>query len=261
MKISCLQMNMMLGCPNGNFAHAKQLIQEAMKEKPDVLVLPETWNTGFIPQEDLSKLSDRDGQRTKEEIGALANAYHVNIVAGSVSNLRQDRIFNTSMVFNKQGECVASYDKIHLFSPMGEDRNFARGDHISLFSLDGMRCGVIVCYDLRFPELTRKMAVQGLDVLFVVSQWPKVRRRHLQALAVARAIENQMYVVCCNSCGVAGKTIFGGGSMVVDPMGMVLAQAGEKEEILLCDISGDCLVQIRDQIPVFRDRIPELYAE
>ena len=117
MKIACLQMEMAIGCPQENFAHAVQMVEKAMEEAPDVLVLPETWNTGFFPKENLQALCDRDGERVKAVFGALAKAHHVNIVAGSVSNVRADKVYNTAMVFDRQGNCVASYDKTHLYYP------------------------------------------------------------------------------------------------------------------------------------------------
>ncbi len=260
MKVACLQMNMEFGNPNRNFADVARLVEEAMHQAPDVLVLPETWNTGFFPRENLSRLCDLDGQRTKEAIGALAKKYKVNIVAGSVSNLRNGQIFNTAMVFDRIGACIAQYDKTHLFTPMGEDDYYTPGHRLCSFSLDGIRCGIIICYDVRFPELTRSLTVPGLDMLFVVSQWPKVRTFHLRSLTTARAIENQMFVVCCNSCGTAGDTVYGGNSAILDPWGTTLALAGEAEQIICADCTMQTLEDIRSTIPVFRDRRPELYC-
>lgn len=259
MKVACLQMNMKFGCPEENFSHAERMISEAIKEHPDVLVLPETWNTGFFPKENLIDLCCNDGDTVKKHIGALAKRYKVNIVAGSVSNVRDRRVYNTAMVFNRDGKCVASYDKTHLFTPMGEDDYYTHGDHLSSFTLDGVRCGIIICYDLRFPELTRNLALQGLDMLFVVSQWPKKRVFHLLSLTIARAIENQIFVVCCNSCGTAEDTIYGGNSAVIDPLGVAVSLAGEKEEILTSECDMQMLSQIRNSIPVFRDRRSDLY--
>ena len=252
-------MNMRLGLPEENFAHATDLIHAAMVAKPDVLVLPETWNTGFFPKENLLQLSDTDGEMMKTRIGALAKQHHVNIVAGSVSNERDGKVFNTAMVFDRSGACIASYDKTHLFSPMGEDDYYTPGDHLCRFSLDGIRCGIVICYDIRFPELVRSLALQGIDVLFVVSQWPKERIYHLRSLTTARAIENQMFVVCCNSCGTAGETVYGGNSAVIDPLGKILTLAGETEVIVSANLNMQTLDQIRGSIPVFRDRRPELY--
>lgn len=259
MKVACLQMNMVLAAPEENFSHAAQLIEKAMQDAPDVLVLPETWNTGFFPKENLPSLCDRDGQKVKEVIGALAKKFHVNIVAGSVSNVRNGKVCNTAYVFDREGSCIADYDKTHLFTPMGEDNFYTPGDHLCRFTLDGVQCGLIICYDIRFPELTRSLTVPGLDMLFVVSQWPKVRTFHLRSLTTARAIENQMFVCCCNSCGTAGETVYGGNSAIIDPWGETIALAGETEEILTADCDLQILQNIRGSIPVFRDRRPELY--
>ena len=259
LRVSCLQMNMRLGFPDENFAHAADLIHAAMVAKPDVLVLPETWNTGFFPKENLSQLSDRDGELTKVRIGALAKQHQVNIVAGSVSNVRNGKVFNTAMVFDRSGACVASYDKTHLFSPMGENDYYTPGDHLCTFSLDGIHCGLVICYDIRFPELARSLALQGIDVLFVVSQWPKARIPHLRSLTTARAIENQMFVVCCNSCGTAGETVYGGNSAVIEPFGEPLSLAGETEIIVSANLNMQILETIRSNIPVFQDRRPKLY--
>ena len=259
MRVSCLQMNMRLSFPDENFAHAADLIHAAMVAKPDVLVLPETWNTGFFPKEELLQLSDRDGEMVKARIGALAELHQVNIVAGSVSNVRNGNVFNTAMVFDRSGACVASYDKTHLFSPMGENDYYTPGDHLCTFSLDGIRCGLVICYDIRFPELVRSLALQGIDVLFVVSQWPKDRIRHLRSLTTARAIENQVFVVCCNSCGTAGETVYGGNSAVIDPLGETLTLAGETEVIVSASLDMQTLGKIRGNIPVFQDRRPKLY--
>lgn len=260
MKVACIQMDMMFAKPDDNFNKAVSLVKEATAGGADTVVLPETWNTGFYPKENLAELSDDDGKRTKEVFGALAKELNVNIVAGSVANRRKDGVYNTCYVFNRQGQCVASYDKAHLFSPMQEDRFFKKGDHLSTFVLDGIRCGVIICYDVRFPRQTRTMAINGMDMMFMVSQWPLVRVPHLDALTKARAIENQMFVVCCNSAGTAGETVYGGNSSVNDPWGTTIAHAkGQQEEIIFADCDTTILKGIRESINVFADRRHDLY--
>ena len=260
MKVSCVQMNMVLGDPDGNFDRAGRLIAEAAAGDPDVIVLPETWNTGFFPRENLPALADGSCARLDREIGALAGKFGVNLVAGSVANLRDGHVFNTCRVYGRTGAVLASYDKTHLFTPMGEHDSFTPGDRLGRFELDGVKCGVIICYDVRFPELARSLALGGMDVLFIVSQWPSVRIPHLRALTTARAIENQCFAVCCNSCGTAGQTVYGGASSVVDPWGETLALAGAAEQTIsaVCDLS--IVKNIRETINVFRDRRPELYT-
>ena len=217
MKISCVQMEMAFAAPEINFPKAAELVRRAAQEGADVIVLPETWNVGFFPKENLLALADDDGARVKAEMGALAKELSVNLVAGSVALRRGDKVYNTAFVFDRGGKCIAAYDKTHLFSPMGENEHFTAGSSRCRFTLDGVNCGLITCYDIRFPELTRAIALKGADVLFCVAQWPKVRMEHLNVLMRARAIENQMFLACCNSCGTAEGTRFGGGSAIIDP--------------------------------------------
>ncbi|MCH3915710.1 MAG: carbon-nitrogen family hydrolase [Acidaminococcaceae bacterium] len=260
MKASVIQMNMQFEKPTYNFQHAEELICKAAQEKPDVILLPETWNTGFFPVKDLSKYCDHDGEKVKEMCSALSKKFDVNIIAGSISNLRSDgKVYNTAYVFNRAGECIADYDKTHVFTPMGEDKFYQLGTHITTFELDGHKCGIIICYDVRFLELVRTLALQNIEVLFIPAQWPAKRRFHWTTLTTARAIENQMFVVTCNSCGTAGETVYGGSSRILDPWGETIAAAGEQEEIITGELDFSVIKNIRETINVYRDRRPELY--
>ena len=118
MKISCVQMDMALGKPDENFDRAGRLIAEAAAGDPDVIVLPETWNTGFFPREGLPGLADADCARTDRELGSLAAKFRVNLVAGSVASLRGGKVFNTCRIYDRRGALAGSYDKTHLFTPM-----------------------------------------------------------------------------------------------------------------------------------------------
>ena len=260
MKISCIQMDMRFGEADWNFSHAEQLIREAASaERPDVVVLPETWNIGFFPK-DLASCADRDGQRTKSVFSALAKELNVNIVCGSVANQKAKEFYNTAYVFNRTGEVVGEYDKTHLFTYAGEHKYFCPGRHTCRFELDGTRCALIICYDLRFPELTRTLTLEGVDLLLVVAQWPVKRTMHLETLARARAIENQMFLALCNSVG--GDEVgcrCGGHSAVIDPWGEYLAKAGDQEETITGEADFSIIEGIRSSINVFRDRRPELY--
>lgn len=259
MKISCIQMDMRLGEADWNFARAEKLVREAVNaDHPDTVVLPETWNTGFFPK-DLAPCADKEGERTKDVFSPLARELNVNIVCGSVANQRAEGFFNTAYVFDRVGEVVAEYDKTHLFTPSGEHEYFQSGTHTCRFALDGKKCGLIICYDIRFPELTRTMILEGVDLLFVVAQWPEKRTMHLETLARARAIENQMFLALCNSVGTAGETRCGGHSAIIDPWGEYLAKAGDGEETITGEADFSVIEGIRSSINVFRDRRPELY--
>lgn len=260
LKVTCIQMNMLPGEPEHNFSAAEKLIEKAVQtEKSDVIVLPEMWNTGFFPKENIEQLTDTDGKRTLSLLSELACKYNVNIVGGSVANKKNGKLYNTCYVVNRKGELVAEYDKMHLFSPMDEHKYFAHGESSCSFMIDGIPCGVIICYDLRFPELARMLALSGAHVLFIVSQWPKVRVGQLDILSKARAVENQMFTVLCNSCGTAYDTVFGGGSQIVSPLGEVLVKAAENESIISAELDFDVTDSIRRSVNVFNDRKADLY--
>ncbi len=260
MKISSIQMNMRFACPDDNFRHAEELFIKAAQSNPDTVLFPETWNTGFFPHDNLRSFCDIDGTKTKELFGRLSKQYKINIVGGSVANIKNDKVYNTSYIFDRNGECIAEYDKTHLFTPMDEHRFFENGNKLVSFDLDGKKCGIIICYDLRFPELTRTLTTKHrLDHLFVVSQWPDKRIFQYKTLLCARAIENQMFVSSCNSCGTAGDTVYGGSSVIYSPLGETLAYAGTAEEIITADCDETELQSIRSSINVFNDRQPELY--
>ena len=257
MRVSCVQLDMKLGDPAYNFAHAEAMIRKAVEQDhPDTVVLPETWNTGFFPQ-DLAPCADQDGKAVKALCSSLAKELNINIVAGSVANHRADGYYNTAYVFDRSGEVIAEYDKTHLFTPSGEHNFFRLGSRTCRFTLEGIPCGLIICYDIRFPELIRSLTVQGVDLLFVVSQWPAKRAMHLDTLARARAIENQTFLALCNSA--AADTACAGHSAIIDPWGEYLAQAGETEEIISAQLDFSIIQGIRESINVFRDRRPDLY--
>jgi len=259
MKIACIQMDVRLGRPDENFARAQEQIRRAAACGADTVLLPEVWNTGFFPKEGLEQLADAGAQRTKAMLRDLSRELGVCIVGGSVAEFRSGAVRNTAYVFGADGREAARYEKTHLFTPMGEDRYFRAGDAVCVFALGGVRCGVVICYDLRFPELIRTLALQGIELLFVPAQWPAARLPHWQTLTRARAIENQLFVACCNGCGAAGETRFGGGSAIYDPWGNALAAAQGEETTIFADCDFSAVAEIRGSIDVFRDRRPELY--
>lgn len=259
LKITAIQMNMIFEEPEKNYLKVEELIKTAAKEKPDTIVLPEAWNTGFFPKKNIDNLADNNGERTIKLLSRLGKELNLNIVAGSVVNKKKDGIYNTSYIFNRKGECIGEYDKTHLFSPMHEDDYFNKGNKSITFELDGVKCGIIICYDVRFLELVRTLTLKGIKVLFVPAQWPTPRVKHWEILNLARAIENQIFVVNVNSCGVAGETIYAGHSSIIDPWGEYIEKAGSKEELITGELDMEVIDKIRDTINVYNDRRPDLY--
>ncbi|AEI42551.1 carbon-nitrogen family hydrolase [Paenibacillus mucilaginosus] len=260
--LALLQMDIAIGEPDKNFAKLEALLEEAVAGdvKPDVIIFPEMWNTGYA-LERIRELADREGERTRALLSAFSRKHGVLIVGGSVADLREDGVYNTIYSYDREGEQAGAYSKIHLFRLMDEEKFLLSGSEVGRLELDGVPAGAMICYDIRFPELARRLALGGAQVLFVPAEWPKPRLHHWRTLLTARAIENQMFVVSCNRVGVSGTTEFFGHSMVIDPWGEVIAEGDESERIIRATIDLGLVPEVRSRIPIFEDRRPSLYQE
>jgi omega-amidase len=261
MRIALIQMHVEAGKPEANYERVASLLQQAAsaENKPDVIVLPEMWNTGYA-LEAIGDLADEEGRRTRAMFEAFSRQHSINIVAGSIAEKRVDGVYNTIRAFDRQGSEAGDYDKLHLFRLMEEEKHLQPGGKIGRLTLDGESAGLMICYDIRFPELARTLALEGAKLLIVPAEWPHPRLHHWRTLLTARAIENQMYVIACNRVGQSGETSFFGHSMVIDPWGEIIAEAGEEETILTAEIDLGLVDEVRGRIPVFEDRRPSFYT-
>jgi len=251
-------MDIAFGNPFKNYEKAEALINQAGRNKPDILVLPELWTTGYDLRR-LDKIADLNAKTTIEFLESRAKQYQVNIVGGSVANRENKHVKNTLLIVNREGESIHRYSKLHLFKLMDEHLYLEAGSTKGLFQLEGIPCAGVICYDVRFPEWICAHTARGPEILFVVAEWPAQRLSHWRLLLMARAIENQCYVVACNRSGVDPNNRFAGHSMVIDPWGEVIAEAKDEEEILTAEIEIDLVKEIRQQIPIFDDRKPDAY--
>lgn len=260
MRVSALQLPIVIGDREKNTESLRRMAAEAMKAKPDVLVLPELWDIGFFPRP-LADFTDAEGSAARTFLSRLAAEYGVNIVGGSVAVSSGGSVHNRCFIFDRTGALVTSYDKAHLFSPAKEDHHFAKGEALASFVLDDVPCAVIICYDVRFPELVRRLALGGAAVLFIPSAWPTARLAHWRVLTEARAVENQMFVAAVNGSGAfANGMPLAGHSALIDPWGERLAEADEGEAVLTADFDLAVREKIKSTIDVFHDRRKELYG-
>ncbi|WP_246943928.1 carbon-nitrogen family hydrolase [Bacillus pinisoli] len=258
LKVSCIQFDIAFGNPEENFKHMREKIEKAVLDKPDVIVLPELWTTGYDLTR-LDEIADHEGQDTLLFLTQLAKEHRVNIVGGSIAKRTDDGVYNTMYMIDRNGELLNEYSKLHLFKLMDEHHYLQAGQHDGMFSLNGVSCAGFICYDIRFPEWIRKHTAKGAEVVFVVAEWPHPRLTHWRSLLISRAIENQCYVVACNRAGKDPKNEFVGHSMIIDPWGEVLAEATEEESILTGELQIEKVKNVRKQIPIFSDRRPEFY--
>ena len=254
-KASAIQFTVTQGDVDANLAYVREALSRVAAQGANLAVLPEMWSSGFA-YKNLNELALRT-QGIVDELLELS-VRHKLVIVGSMPEPNGDKVFNTVYVVDN-GRLAGVYRKIHLFSLLGEDRTFSGGDSWLLAETSIGKVGVIICYDLRFPELSRRLAVEGAQVICVPAQWPKPRQEHWRTLLRARAIENQLFVVACNVCGIIGKLDFFGMSMIIDPKGDLLAEAGESKGEIVAGLDMQAMEEWRAQIPCFNDRKPGCY--
>lgn len=252
---SSVQFNITLGEIEPNLQKVRVALAELAAKGVQLTVLPEMWATGFA-YKDLNQLAARTDEIV-EAIAALSAEYSM-VIVGSLPEPHENKVYNTAYVLDN-GKLKGKYRKIHLFSLMQEDRSFDAGNSWLLVDTSVGKIGVFICYDLRFPELARRLAVEGAEILVVPGEWPKPRQEHWRTLLRARAIENQLFLVAANCCGVVGKLDFFGMSMIIDPKGELIAEAGYEAENITAVIDFAKMNAWRQQIPCFMDRKPECY--
>jgi predicted amidohydrolase len=223
----------------------------------DLVVLPELWTTGAFAYESFGTQAEPLQGPTYEAMAKAASEAGVWLHAGSVPERDPDgTLYNTSLVFSPSGELAASYRKIHRFGfDKGEAVLMGAGEELVTVRLPETVMGVATCYDLRFPELFRGLVDAGAETFVVPAGWPERRRAHWTLLARARAVENQAFVLACGTAGTHAGVPQAGHSVVVDPWGEVLAEAGPGEEVLTADFDPATVAGTRDRFPALKDRV------
>ena len=223
----------------------------------DLVVLPELWTTGAFAYEQFGSEAEPLEGPTYEAMAKAASDAGVWLHAGSIPERDPDGpLYNTSLVFSPSGELAAAYRKIHRFGfDKGEAVLMAAGSELMTVRLPDTILGLATCYDLRFPELFRGLVAAGAETLVLPAGWPERRRSHWTLLAQARAVENQSFVLACGTAGTHAGVPQAGHSIVVDPWGEVLAEAGAGEEILTVDFDPGKVAVTREQFPALKDRV------
>lgn len=255
------------GMPEVNLKKAKSLIAEAAGlYQPDVIVFPECFMSFFPPSTPdevcLSTAQTLDGpfvQQMREQ----AKEYKVWLIFGmneAVEDAEDHRNYNTTVVIDSDGEIVSSYRKTHLydaFSYKESDHNKPGDKFFEPIDTPFGKIGLFVCYEVRFPEIARYQRSKGADIIVMPTAWAagKIKSFQFRTLITARAIENTVYMLACDQCGPDSI----GESVAVDPMGIPVASAGEVEELLAVHVDLDRIESVREKLPAYKDRRPELY--
>ncbi|NMB78854.1 MAG: carbon-nitrogen hydrolase family protein, partial [Methanomicrobiales archaeon] len=233
-------------------------IRHAAASGADIICFPEQFATGWDPASH-QNLGDADSG-ILPALRKYARDADICIL-GSLRERASPCPRNTAIAIGRDGSILATYAKIHLFSPGEENKSFTAGTELGIFSVGSLKCGIAICYDLRFPELFSAYAARGVQAVIVPAAWPAVRLRHWEIFITSRAAENQMYVIGVNTTGTTPVDTYAGASMAADPSGTIISRAGDAEQLIFTDIDPALADTTRAAFPVARDRRNALYRD
>jgi deaminated glutathione amidase len=250
-----------------NLASADRHVRAAAADGAELIVLPEKWSVLGTGADLRAGAQPLDGEAIAWA-RATARELGVDLIAGSISERVEgsEKLRNTSVHIGPDGEVAAVYRKLHLFDVEVDGTRYAESEHEDpgdepvLTTAQGVEVGMSICYDLRFPELYRGLALRGARILTVPAAFTLATTRdHWEVLLRARAIENQAFVIAPNQIGEHPPgNRSGGRSMIIDPWGLVLAVAPDKESHVIADLDMDLLAGVRERLPALRHARPEL---
>ncbi|MBN2374545.1 carbon-nitrogen family hydrolase [bacterium] len=247
-KIAAFQMSVEWGKERSNIDKVIKAIDRLSDEQVHIISFPELFTTGF----DYDYIKDRDPDVTwgiLDELGVKAKERQAYILAGTLPETDMGRVYNTLFVIGPSGERTAAYRKMHLFPLIDEDRFFNAGEDILVFQTEWARIGLAICYDLRFSDQFRSMALEGAEVIFVPAQFPSSRIDHWDTLLKARAIENQVFIAGINRTGQDRVGSFSGHTAIYDPMGRMIAGGSEGEGWIAGSIDLGEIDRVRRELP------------
>ncbi len=250
MRVYGCQLNIVWEDKSANFRRVQSLLRRRRISANSLIVLPEMFATGFsMNAPEMAEPADGPTTGFMQQLATQTRSY----VLGGFARQTGQSTFNEAVCLSPSGDCIARYDKLYPFSPGGESDHYSAGDRITVFRCGNLNVAVFICYDLRFPEAFRAALSQGADVMVVIANWPRRRHLHWTALLQARAIENQAYVIGINRCGRDPKLEYLGGSIVFDPHGRKLVQAGSRESVISAKLDARLPSQWREEFPVLND--------
>lgn len=257
LKACVIQWDVKAGDVPANLEIALLALGRAGRRGVQLAVLPELWSCGF-DHENLP----RHGEATPEILEILSQTARSlgMAIAGSLPETIEGRLYNTLIMVDADGSVAGTYRKIHLFAAGGEAKTFTPGSGASICQTSLGPIGGIICYDLRFPELCRLLALQGARIIVVCAQWPSPRIGHWDILLQARAIENQVFVLGANRIGSHGRLIFPGRSKIVSPFGEILSQADDTASEAVAELSFKDMETFRGLFHCLEERRPEAYG-
>jgi predicted amidohydrolase len=254
---AAVQFDMLWEDKAANYRLAADMVRAAELPKGSLVTLPEMFSTGFSMN--TAATQEPAGGPTSQFLAGLARDHGLYVIGGATQIGADGKPHNEALAFDPTGKQIARYAKMHPFAFGQEDRHYPAGNDVVTFDWQGVRVTPFICYDLRFPELFRKAARRGTDLFAVIASWPAPRTHHWTSLLMARAIENQAYVVGNNRCGKDPGLSYDGRSQVIDFAGTILADADIRPGIIKASVDAAALSAWRSKLPFLKDMRPDLH--
>ena len=251
-----------------NLEKATTMIETAARNGAEMIVLPEMFNCPYDTSKFRVYAEPSENSQSLKLVSSVAKENGVFLIAGSIPELSEDKLYNSSFIYNKNGILLDVHRKIHLFDvdipgeiTFKESETISAGNKVTVVDTDLMKIGVAICYDVRFPELFRLMVLDGARLMVVPGAFNATTGpAHWETIIRARAIDNQVYMIAASPAKNKDLSYHSyGHSMVVDPWGKVIAMAGEGEEIIYATIDGSYIEKIRDELPILKNRRTDIY--
>ncbi len=254
MRIASIQLRVIEESKEKALEHASQMIRQC--RGADLILLPELWNIGFMSFDRYREEAETQEGPTLVLLRGLAKELFCHLHTGSLVEKREDRLYNSSFLLDPRGEVLGSYQKIHLFTYQSQEAEIlTAGTSVTAIATEFGNFGLATCYDLRFPELFRKMLDQGAEFFLISSAWPYPRLEHWLLLNRTRALENLSCLISSNCVGINRGTQFVCHSLVVDPMGQIIAESNDEECIVWAEVDRDIVLRARAEFPALKDRV------
>jgi omega-amidase len=250
LRIAMMQSNILFGKPEENLSIIEDQAAQAASDHAELMLLPELCLHGYHKQS-ITPSSDFHLPTVLTRLEHLSKSLKLAI-AGSFVEYDGSEAYNSMIFINTSGHLIGKYRKTHLFKKLNEDKFFIQGNSLTVIETEWGRMGMAICYDLRFPEIFRKMMASGAKGFLICSEWPIERILHWKTMLQARAIENLAWIAACNCAGQTGKVTFGGQSALVDPWGDIIT-AGENPALFTVDIDPTASDRVRYENPFLDD--------
>ena len=256
-KVGIVQFDILTGDIEKNLRSAVSGIERLADDGAELVVLPEMFSCSFDNENLHAHCKETPGILRKLEAVAIEKEV---VIAASMPEIQKNKVYNILFVIDKNGGIAGRYKKIHLFTLTEEHHYFAKGTEPIVCKTSIGNIGMMICYDLRFPELCRKLTDKGAEIVVISAQWPTPRVEHWDTLIRARAIENQVFIAAANRSGKTPDLDYPGHSQIISPWGKVVAKAGSNHELICAEIDMDEINQARATIPCLKERVHEAYV-